>query len=150
MFYADGSALRLSVGSPAGSRAVTGTTASGASEVDALAWRTWLAEHEGELAVTEIGLADLRRAADPLGAEAREEVRQLTARVQVLRIPDQALPIATLTAGVLRPFAALHLGVAVTTPQIDRLVTYDRDLARLARMYSVAVLTPGRADGWWQ
>lgn len=149
MFYADGSALRLTVATPTGSKAVTGTSSSGASEAEAAAWRTWLEVHAGQLAVTELGLTDLRRAADPLGAEARQEVRQLVQRITVLRIPDQALPIATLTEQTLRPFAALHLGVAVSHPDIDVLITYDKDLARLGRMYALQVLTPGRPDGWW-
>lgn len=150
MFYADGSALRLTVDVAEGTPAVTGTRSSGASHADALAWRSWLAQNEADVVVTEVGLTDLRRAADPLGAEDRELARQLSARLNVLRIFDQALPVATLTENVLGPFAALHLGVAVAGQDLDTLVTYDRDLARLARMYSVQVFTPGRPDGWWE
>lgn len=146
MYLADGSALRLTVIDasypflPGEDRTVGGL---------AVAWRAWLHEHEDELAVTEIGLTALRRAADPLGPAARQAVRELAARLTVLRVPDQAASIATLNAGVLSPFGALHLGVAVAHPDVDTLVTYQRDDARFARMYALGVVTPGRDDGWW-
>ena len=146
MYLVDGSALRLTVIDasypflPGDDRSVT---------ADALAWRIWLREHEDDVAVTEIGLTQLRRAADPLGAQARDSVRNLAARLTVLRVPDQAMSIATLTAPVLKPFGALHLGLAVVHRDITTLVTYERDVARLARMYAVDVVTPGRADAWW-
>lgn len=150
MFYADGSALRLTVGETDGTAAVTGTAASVATDSDAAAWCTWFTEHESQVAVSEIALTDLRRAADPLGAEVRESARQLAVRLKVLRISDQSLPVATLTEEVLGSFAALHLGIAVADQNVRTLLTYDRNLARLARMYSLEVLTPGRARGWWE
>ncbi len=150
MFYADGSALRLTVGETDGTPAVTGTATSVATDTDAAAWRAWFSQHQNQVSVSEIALTDLRRAADPLGAGARESVRQLVLRLNVLRISDQSLPIATLTEEVLGSFAALHLGIAVAAQDVQTLVTYDRDLARVARMYALEVLTPGRADGWWE
>lgn len=150
MFYADGSALRLIVETTQETPAVTGTASSGATQAEAASWRAWLAEHEERLVVSEVGLTDLRRAADPLGAQAREVARQFPSRVTVLRISDQAFPVATLTEAVLGPFAALHLGLALAAQDVRTLVTYDRDLARLARMHSLEVLTPGRAYGWWE
>lgn len=150
MFYADGSALRLTVGVNDGTPAVTGTAASVVGDEDVAAWCGWLAENEVHVAVSEISLTDLRRAADPLGADVRENVRQLSARLKVLRISDQSLPVATLTEEVLGSFAALHLGIAVADPDVHTMITYDRDLARLARMYALEVFTPGRAEGWWQ
>lgn len=150
MFYADGSALRLTVGITDGTPAVTGTARSAATESDVGAWCAWFTEHEGQVAVSEIALTDLRRAADPLGAEVRETARQLATRLKVLRVSDQSFPVATLTEEVLGSFAALQLGVAVADQQVHTLVTYDRDLARLARMYSLEVLTPGRDHGWWE
>lgn len=150
MFYADGSALRLTVGITDGTPAVTGTARSEATEADVAAWCAWFTEHESQVAVSEIALTDLRRAADPLGAEVRETARQLAMRLKVLRISDQSLPVATLIEEVLGSFAALHLGIAVADQKVRTLVTYDRGLARLARMYSLEVLTPGRAHGWWE
>ena len=150
MIYADGSALRLTVPITEGTAAVTGTPESTATGQDAAAWRLWAMAHERQLATTELGLTDLRRAAAPLGAQARERARQFASRITILRIADQAMSTALLTVGVLRPFAALHLAVAVTSPEIGEIVTYDRDVARLVRMYALSVITPGRADGWWE
>lgn len=134
MIYADGSALRLTVAD---------------SPPESEAWRAWLAEHEGEVVVSEVGLTSLRRAADPLGREAREQVRRLVPRLSVRRISDQVLPVATLNEPVLGSFAALHLGMAVAEPDVDTVATYERDLARLARMYGLEVRSPGRPDAWW-
>lgn len=150
MFYADGSALRLTVGVTDGTPAVTGTATSVATESDVDAWCAWFPEHEHQVAVSEIALTDLRRAADALGSEARETTRQLALRLKILRISDQCLPVATLTEPVLGSFAALHLGIAVADQTVRTLVTYDRDLARLARMYNLDVFTPGREHNWWE
>lgn len=146
MFLVDGSALRLTV-IDASYPFLPGEDTSAAGE--ALAWRGWLRDNELDVVVTEIGLTQLRRAADPLGPQARESVRQLVARLTVLRIPDQAMTVTTLTAPVLGPFPAMHLGLAVVHQEITTVVTYERDLARLARMYALEVVTPGRDDGWW-
>jgi len=48
----------------------------------------------------------------------------------------------------LKPFAALHLGAAVTHPAIDTVATYDAELARVAELYQLRVVTPGLASGW--
>ncbi len=150
MFYADGSALRLTVGGIDGSPAVTGTASSVTNAADAGAWRAWFAQHEGQVAVSELSLTELRRAADPLGPEAREAASDLAQRLHLLRISDQSLPVATHTEAMLGSFAALHLGIALAAQNVRTLLTYDCDLARLARMYALEVFTPGRADGWWE
>ncbi len=150
MLYADGSALRLTLGGADGSPAVTGTATSGANASDAAAWQAWFADNEKNVVVSEIALTDLRRAADPLGAEVRESARQLALRLHVLRIPDQSFEVATHTESLLGSFAALHLGIALKARDVQALVTYDRDLARLAHMYALDVFTPGRVDGWWE
>jgi len=146
VFLVDGSALRLTV-IDASYPFLPGEDQSVAAE--ALAWRSWLREHEPDVAVTEIGLTQLRRTADPLGPEAREAVRQLVPRLTVLRIPDQAMNVSTLASTALGPFDALHLGLAVVHHEVTALVTYERDLARLARMYALDVVSPGRDDAWW-
>ena len=146
MFLVDGSALRLTV-IDSSYPLLPGEDPAIVRE--AVAWRTWRGEHEPDVAVTEIGLMQLRRTADPLGPEARETVRQLVPRLTVLRIPDRAMTVSPLVTPVLGPFDALHLGLAVVHHEIATIVTYERDLARLARMYALEVLSPGRDDAWW-
>src|SRR5690606_41745410 len=98
--YVDGSAM---------SRALIDTP-------ESLDWRAWIAEHADELVTTPLGLTELRRVADPLGSDARLAADMIGRRVTVLRFSDQALRVAAMAAGVLSPFAALHLGTADSHP----------------------------------
>ena len=146
MFYADGSALRLSV-VDADYPFLPGEDA-GVGE-HAPAWRAWLAAHHDEVVVTEMGLGAARNAAVVLGWEARDTVRGLAETLTVLRVPDRAFPVAAMVAEVVPSVDAVHLGVAVADPQVDTFVTYVRQSAQLARMYGLEVLAPGRPDRWW-
>lgn len=146
MYYADGSALRLSVVG-ADYPFLPGEDQRPAAHAEA--WRAWLEEHVDEVAVTEMGLSAAKSAAIPLGWEARDAVRALGDRLTVLRIPDQAFPVAAMVGGVVPSVDAVHLGVAVADADIDTFLTYERQTAQLARMYGLAVLTPGLPDHWW-
>ena len=97
--------------------------------------------------VTQLSAA--KSAAIPLGWEARDEVRALGERLTVLRIPDQAFPVAAMVGGVVPSVDAVHLGVAVADADIDTFLTYERQSAQVARMYGLLVLTPGLPDHWW-
>ena len=55
-----------------------------------------------------------------------------------------------MASSVLPPFAALHLGVAVSDPEVGALATYDPLLAKVATIYGIEVLSPGRSTGWWE
>jgi len=147
VIYADGSALRLTVMDVSHPYL---THEHGAVGPESIAWRAWLREHERDLAVSEIGLTELRRAADPLGGAARESVRQLSARLTVVRVPDRALGTATLAQAALRPLDAIQLGIAVAHPDVTTVATYARSMARVARLHGLHVLTPGRPDRWWE
>src|SRR5699024_10930955 len=90
------------------------------------------------------------------GPERREERRgparrgsACGERLTVLRIPDQAFPVAAMVGGVVPSVDAVHLGVAVADADIDTFLTYERQSAQLARMYGLLVLTPGLPDHWW-
>jgi len=144
--YADGSALRLSVVGP-DYPFLPGEDPGPAEHAEA--WRAWLVEHADDVAVTEMGLSAAKSAAIPLGWEARDAVRELGETLTVLRIPDQAFPVAAMVAGVVPSVDAVHLGVAVADPEITTFVTYARQTAQLARMYGLDVLTPGLPDAWW-
>ncbi len=72
----------------------------------------------------------------------------MKARVPVIRFSDENVNVSTHAASVLKPFAALHLGAAVTHPAIDTIATYDLELARVAELYSLGVVTPGMPEGW--
>lgn len=131
--YADGSALSRSL----------------ATGVESASWLRWAAEHEDGLVTSPLGITELRRAADPLGAIARAKVHQIVEHLTVVRFFDQSLKSAAMASTVLPPFMAIHLGIAVAHPDVEQLATYQPLLARVAVIYGLRVIAPGRPDAWW-
>jgi predicted nucleic acid-binding protein len=133
LYYADGSAL---------SRAL-------ASDAESVSWMRWADAHADQIVTSPLGLTELRRAADPLGPTARDAARQMAATLTVIRFFDRSLEYATLSAGVLPPFKAIHLGIAMAHPEVGAIATYDELLAQVASLQKVKVVTPGRPPHWW-
>lgn len=133
MIYADGSAL---------SRALAGGT-------EAASWLRWSSQHAAELVTSPLGLTELRRAALPLGPVAREQAHAIASTIQVVRFFDQSLESAAMASSVLGPFQAIHLGIAVAHPEVRSIATYDPLLARVAAIYALDVVAPGRHGVWW-
>lgn len=134
LIYADGGAL---------SRALT-------VDSDSAAWLPWVHEHEHELVTSPLGLTELRRVADPLGPAARAAAHRIATSIIVVRFSDQALRVSAMAAGAVPPFTAIHLGNAVAHPDVDRVATYDPLLARIAVIYGLGVVSPGRDGPWWE
>jgi len=134
LVYVDGSALcRYPVDLP------------GSSE-----WRGWAAVHESSFVTTPLGLTELRLVADRLDFAGRARAHAVRERIAVVRFSDQAIKTAAMAMTVLSPFAALHLGTAVSHPDICTVATYDRLLARVAVIYGLLIATPGWPDHWWE
>lgn len=115
-------------------------------------WVAWALPRLPQLVTTQLGLTELRQAAElyprEQKAQAFEIVEQVKARVPAIRFSDENVSVSTHAASVLKPFAALHIGAAVTHPDIDTVATYDAELARVAVLYQLKVVTPGLAAGW--
>jgi predicted nucleic acid-binding protein len=133
LIYADGSALSRSL----------------ATGPEAASWLRWADQNAASLVTSPLGLTELRRAADGLDAVARAKAHDLAASLTVVRFSDQSLKSAAMASTVLPPFAAIHLGIAVSHPDVDRVATYDELLARVCVIYGLSVVSPGRPDGWW-
>lgn len=131
--YADGSALSHVL----------------ATDPESVSWLRWYAEHADNVVTSPLGLTELRRAALGRDGLARAKAHDLAEHVTVVRFFDQAFKPASMASAVLDPFRAMHLGIVVAHPDIDRLATYDPLLARVAAIYDVQVVTPGRPDAWW-
>ena len=130
--YADGSALAQFL--------------PGAAHRDA--WLVWT--YGRRLVTSPVGITELHGLAFPLGAAARTAADDAEAGVEVLRFSDQALRTASHVSTALSSFVALHLGTAVADPDVDTVATYDVDLARVAALYRLAVVSPGWPDRWWE
>ncbi|MDC7122694.1 hypothetical protein OMK64_14245 [Cellulomonas fimi] len=132
--YVDGSALsRYLVGAPSRDP-----------------WLAWVADHEDRLVTTFLGVSELRRVARPRGVEAHGVAHDVTGRVEVVRFSDQSLHAAARVANVLPSFVALHVGAAVAHPQVGAVATYDVQLAQVAALHGLGVVSPGWPAGWWE
>ncbi len=133
LIYADGGALsRAFVDSP-----------------ESEAWRAFAAAQGERLVTSPLGLTELRRVADPLGHAAREAAHRLAEEVTVLRFSDQAVTEAARASAAAPPFTAMHVGIAAAEHDVSAVATYDLLLARMAAIYGLEVLSPGRAEHWW-
>jgi hypothetical protein len=86
----------------------------------------------------------------PAGVEARGVARDVEARITVVRFSDQTLRAATKVSGVLPPFTALHIGVALAHPEVVAVATYETQLARVAALHGYRVVSPGMEPFWWE
>ncbi len=105
-----------------------------------------------DLATTQLGFTELRQAAELYPRETKAKafavVEMVRANMPVIRFSEHNVSVSTHAVAVLKPFAALHLGAAVTHPDVHAIVTYDAELARAAELYELQVLSPGLAPGW--
>ncbi|WP_233575350.1 hypothetical protein [Cellulomonas sp. PhB150] len=132
--YADGSALsRYLPGAPHGSQ-----------------WQQWASENLASLVTSPLGISELRGIARMRGGEAPGIAADLAFEIPVARFSDQAVRRATDVAGVLPPFVALHVGTALADPDVSAVATYDVHLARVAALYGLTIVSPGRVDRWWE
>ena len=112
------------------------------------AWLVWT--YGRRLVTSPVGITELHGLAFPLGVAARAAADAAETNVEVLRFSDQALQTASHVSTALSSFVALHLGTAVAHPDVDTVATYDVDLARVAALYRLAVVSPGWPDRWWE
>ena len=112
-------------------------------------WRTWAQRRIPALVTSTLAVLELTRVASRGEFRTRMLARQVAGRIEPVRFSDQALACAAMATSVLAPFAALHLGVAVTQPDVTMIATYDPALAAVAEIHGLVVVTPGFVPGWW-
>ena len=111
----------------------------------------WLAWADGRRLVTsQVALTELRAVASARGPAAREVADEVEAGLEVVRFSDKALQVASHVSTALSSFVALHIGTAVAHPDVEIVATYHLDLARVAALYRLAVVSPGRPGRWWE
>lgn len=115
-------------------------------------WNEWAVPRIDALATTQLGLTELRQAAELFPRETKSKafdiVERVRAKMPVIRFSDENVSVSTHASVVLKPFAALHLGAAVAHSAIDTIATYDGDLARVADLYELKIISPGLFPGW--
>ncbi|MFI2754033.1 hypothetical protein ACGIF2_11405 [Cellulomonas sp. P22] len=112
-------------------------------------WRAWVHEHGDQLLVSQLSVTELRVATLSATSADRVHARDQADALEVVRFSDQAIGTATTVTGVLSPFAALHLGVAVAHPEVRAVATYHGRLATVAAIHGLDVVAPGLRPGWW-
>jgi hypothetical protein len=115
-------------------------------------WNRWVVPQLGQVATTQLGLTELRQAAELYPPESRSRAFQVVevvrAKMPLIRFSDQNVTVSSHVSAVLKPFAALHLGAALTHPDIDAIATYDVELAMVAELYELRIVSPGLPQGW--
>ncbi len=113
----------------------------------------WARDHIDELVTTQLGFTELRQAAELYPRNAEERVATIVEAVRggvaIIRFSDDNVTISSHATAVLKPFAALHVGAAVSNKDVDAIATYDPALANVARIYDLKVISPGLAEGWY-
>ncbi|HEY0117992.1 MAG TPA: PIN domain-containing protein [Cellulomonas sp.] len=140
---------------PSGRRGVPAVYVDGSTLVQYLpdapfraAWAQWSAGRR--LVTSQVGITELHGVAFSRGPAARAVADEVEASVEVVRFSDKALQIASHVSTALSSFVALHIGTAVAHADVDTVATYQVDLARVAALYQLAVVSPGWPDRWWE
>ena len=111
----------------------------------------WLAWSAGRRLVTsQVGITELHGIAFSRGPASRAAADEVEASVEILRFSNKALETASHVSTALSSFIALHLGTAVSDPDVELVATYQVDLARVATLYRLDVVSPGWPDRWWE
>lgn len=117
------------------------------------AFGEWARDHGDELVTTQLGFTELRQAAELYPRSAAERVLAIVETVRtgvaIIRFSDDNVTVSSHATAVLKPFAALHIGAAVAHEKVDTIVTYDPALANVARIYELAVVSPGLPQDWF-
>ena len=112
------------------------------------AWLEWSSGRR--LVTSQVGITELHGIAFTRGPAARAAADEVESAVEVLRFSDKALEAASHVSTALSSFVALHLGTAVSHPDVELVATYHVDLARVATLYGLAVVSPGWPHRWWE
>jgi uncharacterized protein len=112
---------------------------------ESIAWCRWSDENAARLVTSPLGLTELHT----LGPVARARAHDVAERISVIRFSDQSLASAAEMLADVPPFTAIHLGIAVSHPDIDSVATYDAILAGLAASHGLDIISPGRNGPWW-
>ena len=115
-------------------------------------WNRWALVRLGHIVTTQLGWTELRQAAELYPRETKGDafdvVEKVKTHIPVIRFSDENVTVSTHAVAVLKPFAALHLGAAAAHPAVKSIATYDAELARVAVLYQLEVVSPGLPDGW--
>ncbi len=116
------------------------------------AWNEWVDGRFDQLVTTQLGFTELRQAAELYPRDWADDVNAIVtlvrSQVKTLRFSDDTVELSSHATTVLKPFAALHIGAAVSNKSVDAIVTYDPALAHVAEIYKLKVYSPGLEENW--
>jgi predicted nucleic acid-binding protein len=111
--------------------------------------RDWLAAHGPDLVTSVLTRWEVVQPLAMAPHQPRVQVTDLLAAVPDVPISGRALEVGSYAVAAVPPYAALHVGVAAAEDSIGSVVTYDPQVASAARLYGVAVTSPGLPDNWY-
>jgi hypothetical protein len=111
--------------------------------------RDWLAAHGPDLVTSVLSRWEITEPLAMAPHGPRVKVTDLLAALPDVPISGQALEVGSYAVAAVPPYAALHVGIAAADDGIGSVVTYDAQVASAARLYGVAVTTPGLPENWY-
>jgi uncharacterized protein with PIN domain len=116
-------------------------------ESDAL--RAWLEDHHAELATSILARWEAGEELVGMDHNVRMRILDQLGGIPEISISGRALEIGSYAVAAVRPYAALHVGLAAADEGVTVLVTYNSEVASAARLYGLRVVSPGREPGWY-
>jgi uncharacterized protein with PIN domain len=111
--------------------------------------RQWLEGHGADLVTSVLARWEAGEQLIQLERGQRMRLYDQLSAVPQIPISGKALEIGSYAVAGVKPYAALHVGLAAAEESVSVMLTYSPEVASAARLYGLRVITPGREPGWY-
>jgi predicted nucleic acid-binding protein len=113
------------------------------------ALREWMVAHEREAVTSVVARWEAtEEIAGPVEGR-KAQLREFIAGLPQVPVSGKAVEVGSYAVAAVRPYAALHVGIAAAHEEITVVVTYDHDVATASRLYGLEVVSPGWDSNWY-
>jgi predicted nucleic acid-binding protein len=113
------------------------------------ALREWIVAHEREVVTSIVARWEATEEMAGPADGRRFQIREFVAGLPQVPVSGKAVEVGSYAVAAVRPYAALHVGIAAAHEDIGAVVTYDHDVATASRLYGLEVISPGWDANWY-
>jgi predicted nucleic acid-binding protein len=113
------------------------------------ALRDWMVAHEREAVTSVVARWEATEEMSGPTQGRRSQIREFVAGLPQVPVSGKAVEVGSYAVAGVRPYAALHVGIAAAHDEIRAVVTYDHDVATASRLYGLEVVSPGWDPDWY-
>ncbi|MDR0432813.1 MAG: hypothetical protein LBH48_05855 [Bifidobacteriaceae bacterium] len=113
------------------------------------ALRDWMVAHEREAVTSVVARWEATEEMAGPAHGRRSQIREFVAGLPQVAVSGRAVEVGSYAVAAVRPYAALHVGIAAAHDDISAVVTYDHDVATASRLYGLEVVSPGWEPEWY-